>query len=83
MNQEKKHITIDPVLDSFNDEKQFSAKQDFHMNLEGIPIQFLNGIEDNETAIALLETLKEKLGIEYELWNTPLMQSKINLTKLV
>lgn len=44
------YITIDPVLNNFNEEKSFSKKRDYDMtnhNLSGIPIEYLEGIDDD------------------------------------
>lgn len=55
----KNYIVIDPVLDEFNNEKQFSENKDFYMKntLSGIPIQFLSGDTANSSAVDLVDVI--------------------------
>ena len=51
----KNEIILDPVIGRFDYEKPYSEKKDYYMKtLDGIPIQFLNGIDRNE-AIELVD----------------------------
>lgn len=45
------YYIIDPVLDTFNYEKQFSGHKDFTMTQLGIPISVLHGFEGTDTSI--------------------------------
>lgn len=52
------YYTVDGVIGSFNSEKKYSAHKDFN-TMNGIPIQFLNGIGSIDNDHAILEYLKE------------------------
>jgi hypothetical protein len=76
-----KKIIIDPVMEQFNSEKQFSGNKDYAMN--GIPVHFLSGL--NEDLIDVLDaTCLEGFGdnenVNPEALKNYLIQTK-NLVK--
>lgn len=56
------HYVIDPVLDTFNFEKQFSGNKDFTMEQLGIPIAVLHGFEGAAETNILDDLLNGGLG---------------------
>lgn len=50
-------IIIDPVLNQFNYEKQFSGHKDYTMEGLGIPISVLHGVEDAPARVSVIDNL--------------------------
>jgi hypothetical protein len=50
-------IIIDPVLNQFNYEKQFSGHKDYTMEGLGIPISVLHGVDDAPARVTVIDNL--------------------------
>lgn len=78
-NGSKKEIIIDPVMEQFNAEKQFTGNKDYTMN--GIPVHYLSGL--NEDLIDVLDaTCLEGFG-DYETINPEALKNYLIQTKNV
>jgi len=65
--KESEYITIDCVLSGFDEEKPYSQKKDFTMNMNGINVAVLSGIDgDVMDLISGLEGIEELTGVENE-----------------
>lgn len=62
----KQEIIIDPVLSKFDYEKPYSMKKDFNMNLHGIDVAVLSGIEGNLEDVLFGLDLSGQLGAASE-----------------
>ncbi|MPM26586.1 hypothetical protein SDC9_73090 [bioreactor metagenome] len=56
-------IIIDPVLNQFNYEKQFSGHKDYTMEGLGIPIHVLHGVDDAPARVSVIDNLLNGSGI--------------------
>ncbi|MPM07445.1 hypothetical protein SDC9_53751 [bioreactor metagenome] len=56
-------IIIDPVLNQFNYEKQFSGYKDYTMEGLGIPIFVLHGVDDTPANVSVIDNLLNGSGI--------------------